>query len=110
MISSDLSWDTHIIRISKEANNTLGFLGRNINIQPESLKSSGYKVLVRPQLEYCSSLVSIHKFSKLKAVHVELPDGSNMTMDRLPVSLHWRRLDQRRIDHKLSLMYMIMYI
>ena len=29
-ISSDLSWDTHINRSSKKANNTLGFLKRNI--------------------------------------------------------------------------------
>ena len=27
-ISSDISWDTHINRISKKANNTLGFLRR----------------------------------------------------------------------------------
>ena len=39
-------------RISKKANNTLGFLRRNIKIHSESLKSSAYKVLVRPQLEY----------------------------------------------------------
>ena len=44
-ISSDLSWDTHINRISKKANNTLGFLRRNIKIHSESLKSSAYKVL-----------------------------------------------------------------
>ena len=50
-ISSDLSWDTHTNRISKKANNTLGFLRRNIKIHFESLKSSAYKVLVRPQLE-----------------------------------------------------------
>ena len=38
-ISSDLSWDTYINRISKKANNTLGFLRRNIKIHSESLKS-----------------------------------------------------------------------
>ena len=37
-ISSDLSRDTHINRISKQANNTLGFLRRNIKIHSESLK------------------------------------------------------------------------
>jgi len=51
-ISSDISWDTHINRISKMANKTLGFLRRNIKIHSESLKSSNYKILVRPQLEY----------------------------------------------------------
>ena len=47
-ISSELSCDTHIHRICKKANNTLGFLRRNIKLQ--SLKSSAYKVRVRPQL------------------------------------------------------------
>ena len=94
-ISSDLSWETHINRISKKANNTLGFLRRNIKIHSESLKSSAYKVLVRPQF--------------LKLSKVELPYGSNMTssVTEMMQSLLWRRLDQRRIDNKLSLMYKI---
>ena len=36
-ISSDLSWDTHINRISKKANNTLGFLGETSRITPNRL-------------------------------------------------------------------------
>ena len=70
-ISSDLSWDTHINRISKKANNTLGFLRRNIKIHSESLKSSAYKVLVCPQLEYCSTVCcpfTDSNISKLEAV------------------------------------------
>jgi len=55
-ISSDLSWDMHINRISKKANNTLGFLRKNIKIHSESLKSSAYQVLVHPQIEYCSTI------------------------------------------------------
>ena len=89
-ISSDhLSLDTHINRISKKANNTIGFLGRNIKIHSESLNSSAYKVRVRPQLEYCSTVwcpFTDSNISKLEVVKIELPDGSNMTMDRLPVS------------------------
>ena len=80
--SSDLLWDTHINRISKKANNKLGFLRRNIKIHSESLKSSAYKVLVRPQFGVHSHIqISLNLLS-----NVELPDGSNMTMDRLPVS------------------------
>jgi len=57
-IASDLSWDMQINRISKKANNKLGFLRRNIKIHSESLKYSAYTVLVRPQLEYCSTDIS----------------------------------------------------
>ena len=70
-ISSDLSWDTHINRISKKSNNTLRFLRRNIKIHSESLKSSAYKVLVRLQLEYCSTVwcpFTDSNISKLEAV------------------------------------------
>ena len=82
-ISSDLSWDTHINRISKKANNTLDFFRRNIKIHSESLKSSAYNVFVRPQFGVHSQIqISLN----LKLSNVELPDGSNMTMDILPVS------------------------
>ena len=79
--------------LSKKANNTLGFLRRNIKIHFESLKSSAYKVLVRPQLECCSTVWCPFSDSNisynLKLSNVELPDGSNMTMDRLLVSQTW---------------------
>ena len=70
-ISSDLSRDTHINPISKKANNTLGFLRGNIKIHSESLKSSAYKVLVRPHLEYCCTVwypFTDSNISKLEAV------------------------------------------
>ena len=64
-ISSDLSWDTHINRISKKANNTLGFLRRNIKNHSESLKSSAYLMrwvpiacLLRPRLVHGVPIVN----------------------------------------------------
>ena len=103
-ISSDVSWDTHINRISKKANNTLGFLRRNIKIHSESLKSSAYKVLVRPQLEYCSTVCcpfTDSNISKLEAVQrravrwVNHDYGQTSSVTEMIQSLHWRRLDQR---------------
>ena len=64
-ISSDLSWDTHINRISKKPNNTLGFLRRNIKIQSESLKSSAYSSCSSSVRVLLYSLVSIHRFKYL---------------------------------------------
>ena len=112
-ISSDLSWVTHINRISKKANSTLGFLRRKIH--SESLKSSVYKVLVRPQLEYCSTVwcpFTDSNISKLDAVQHRAGgwvkhdlDGQTSSVTEKMQSLHWRRLDQRRKDNKLSLSY-----
>ena len=90
-------------------NNTLGFLRRTIKIHSESLKSA-YKVLVRPQLEYCFTDSNI---SKLEAVHriaarwVKHDYGQTSSVTEMMQYLHWRRLDQRRIDNKLSLLYKI---
>ena len=49
-ILDDLSWSTHIDNITKSANQTLGFLKRNIRVHNKDLKSVVYKTLVRPQL------------------------------------------------------------
>ena len=57
-ISDDLSWSTHIDNITKSANQTLGFLKRNIRVHNKDLKSAAYKTLVRPQLEYASTVWS----------------------------------------------------
>lgn len=59
-ISEDLRWTDHIDSITKKANQTLGFLKRNIRVHNQNLKSIAYKTLVRPQLnlEYASSVWS----------------------------------------------------
>ena len=55
-IADDLSLSKHIDIITKEANQTLGFLKRSIWVHNEDLKSVAYKTLVRPQLEYVSTV------------------------------------------------------
>ena len=60
IISDDLSWGTHVNNMSKKANQTLGFLKRNIKVHKQGLKSTAYKTLVRPQLEFASTVWSPH--------------------------------------------------
>lgn len=55
-ITSTLSWKTHIEYIAGKANSTLGYLRRNFNQAPVSLKLLLYKVLVRSRLEYAASV------------------------------------------------------
>ena len=54
-ISKDLSWNTHINRISTNANRTLGFLKRNIKTKNIAIRTAAYQILVRPQVEYAST-------------------------------------------------------
>ena len=57
-ISKDLSWNTHINRISTNANTTLGFLKRNIKTKNTAARTATYQTLVRPQVEYASTVWS----------------------------------------------------
>ena len=58
--SSDLSWNSHINNISAKANRTIGFLRRNMHSYPKEVKASAYTTLVRPSIEYASSVWDLY--------------------------------------------------
>ena len=113
-ISEDLSWGNHINNINKKANQTLGCLKRNIKVHNQDLKSTAYKTLVRPQLEYASSVWSPHTDTDIKKIEsVQRRSARWATHDYRSTSsvtemlkkLSWRPLDQRRIDTRLIMLY-----
>ena len=55
-ITNDLKWNTHVSKFCTNANRTLGFLRRNLSACPQDVEESTYKGLVRPVLEYGSSV------------------------------------------------------
>ena len=55
-ISSDLTWNSHVDRITGNANRTLGFIRRNIKTKMPRVRETAYNTLVRPQLEYASAV------------------------------------------------------
>ena len=55
-ITSDLRWNTHVSNVCTKANRTLGFLRRNLYSCPLEVKEAAYKGLVRPVLDYGSSV------------------------------------------------------
>ena len=59
-ITNDLKWNTHISNVCTKANRTLGFLRRNLYSCPPDVKEAAYKGLVRPVLEYGSSVWDPH--------------------------------------------------
>lgn len=118
MISDDLSWGPHIDSTSKKANQTLGFLKRNIKVHNRDLKSTAYTTLVRPQLEYASTVWSPHTaadITKLESVQRRAARWTTRDYQRtssvtqMLKDLNWRTLEQRRIDSRLILMYKITY-
>ena len=57
-ISSNLSFSTHINRISSNASKSLGYLKRNILTKHPGIREAAYKTIVRPQLEDASTVWS----------------------------------------------------
>ena len=59
-ITNDLTWNKHIHQITVTANRTLAFVRRNLYSCPQHIKKSAYTTLVRPLLEYSSSVWDPH--------------------------------------------------
>ena len=55
-IREDLRWDSQIRNVLGKANKSLGFLRRNLRVRSKALKEQAYTALVRPCLEYASSV------------------------------------------------------
>ena len=117
-ISEDLKWTDHINDISKTANQTLGFLKRNIRVHNRDLKSTAFKTLVRLQLEYASTVWSLYtdqEINKLESVQrraarwVTRDYRYTSSVSAMLRDLNWHTLDQRRIDSRLVLLYNITY-
>ena len=55
-ITSYLRWNTHVSNVCTKANRTFGLLRRNLYSCPLDIKEPAYKGLVRPVLDYGSSV------------------------------------------------------
>ncbi|KAL8577903.1 hypothetical protein ACOMHN_011899 [Nucella lapillus] len=86
-ISSDLSWKHYIDRSAKKANNMLGFLKRNLKTPDRTTKCNAYFALVRPHLEYCSSVWNPHTANLTKKIEaVKRRAARYVTSDYNPTS------------------------
>ncbi len=68
--TSHLKWDTHIDNIVSKANRSLGFLRRNISKFPEDIKKKAYLAIVRPNLEYASSVWDPHQKNHINKIEM----------------------------------------
>ena len=105
-ISDNLSLTPHIDSVSKKANQTLGFLKRNMKVHNKDLKSTAYTTLVQSQLEYASTVWSPHTatdITKFEAVRCRSARWATRdyqltsSVTQMIKDLNWRTLEQRRI-------------
>ena len=69
-ISSDLKWNEQVSKITNKANSLLGFIKRNLKSANIETKTNAYKAIVRPHLEYCSTVWN--PYHKDKSYKIEM--------------------------------------
>ena len=116
-LSTDLRWNRHIDNITHKANQTLGFLRRNLKIKSIALKTKAYRTLVRPTLEYAaqSGTRTVKPIStNSKWYNDERLDTRTRnryhnisSVGEMLDQLGWESLQNRRQMLRLSMMYKI---
>ena len=113
-ITSDLRWNTHVRNVCTKANRTLGFLRRNLYSWPQEVKEVAYKGLVRPVLDYGSSVwdppgvVLQEELESLQKRAARFVTGNynyeTGSMTGVLGQLKWESLKKRRKNNRLILL------
>ena len=116
-LSDDFKWTTHISRITKKAYQQLRFVRRNTRNLPISFRETAYKSLIRPHVEYCSSVWDPHtlsdtqKIERLQRQATRYVTGDYRRSSSVSEMLHnlkWTNLSTRRSVNKLTMIYKIL--
>ena len=117
-LTSQLSWDIHINRITKKASSMLGFVRRNLKIANKNTKTNAYFTLVRPHLEYCCSVWSPHRKEQIKLIETIQRQSARYvcnvyerteSVSALLDQLNWDSLATRRTKIQLTFLYKIIH-
>ena len=115
-MTNTMQWNTHINTTAKKANQTLGFIKRNLKCCPKKTKETAYKMLVRPKLEYCSSVwdpyqqtqtQKLEKVQRRAARFVQNNYSREASVTNMMTDLKWQPLQHRRTADRLIILYKI---
>ena len=119
-ISYNLNWSPQVDKICNKANKILGLLRRNLHHTPRTIKQDSYKMMVRPILEYSSTVWSPWQqknIAKLEGIQkraarfvLKKPNylGSQDSITTLiRDDLKWETLEERRNKNSLTMLYKV---
>ncbi|MCG8075849.1 MAG: reverse transcriptase family protein, partial [Candidatus Thiodiazotropha taylori] len=118
VMTPNMSWNAHVDMITQKANNTLAFLRRNVGSCPPSTKEACYKSLVRPQVEYASSVWDpptknltqrVEMVQRRAARFVSGDYRRTSSVGAMLDSLGWDSLQLRRTQTKAIMMYRVVH-
>ena len=102
--------------MTKKSNNTTAFLHRNLSSCPADVKSTCYKTLVRPQLEYVASVGPVDtNISQIEVVQrrtARFTLGDYRRTSSVSSMLHqlkWDDLVTRRQQSKVTMLYLVIH-
>ena len=117
-ISDNLNWSPHIDKVCNKANKILGLLRRNLYNTPRQIKEDSYKILVRPILEYSSTVWSpwqnknknkleqIQKRAARFVLNINYQNHDSITK-RIAEDLKWDTLENRRNKSSVTMLYKV---
>ena len=119
-ISEDLTWKKHIDNTVNKANKTLGFIRRNLGDCTAPVKAAAYSTVVRPVLEYSSTVWNPHQTSDIhnleqvqrraaRFVHRNYTERTPGCVTNMVQSLGWESLQHRRYTDRLSMLFRIQH-
>ena len=118
ILQSRLSWLPHINTIINKASKTLNFIKRNLYKCSTSVKASAYLSLVRPLLEYASTIwdpyqrtyiQALEKIQRRAARWVTADYSRTSSVTTMLTSLQWPTLELRRKISRLQLFHKAIY-
>ena len=117
-ISSDLTWNSHVDRITGNANRIIGFIRPNIKTKMPRVRETAYTTLARPQLECASAVWDPNTDKLIRQIDQVYRRAARWTVNNfcrqasvtgIIEKLGWRTLEQRRADARLCLFYKVVH-
>ena len=117
MFDSKMSFSSHINNITAKATKILNFLRRNLYKCSKTTKAKAYLALVRPILEYSSTVWDPHLIKNIntiekvqrRAARWVMSDYSQSSVTSMLDKLQWSTLHKRRYISRLQMFYKIIY-
>ena len=115
-VTEDLTWSSHISEVAGKANRTLGFLRRNFKECAREVKAVTYTTMVRPVLDYASTVWDPHQEGDIKTleqvqrrparyVYNDYTTRTSGCVTAMVKDIGWKSLQDRRYIARLSLLY-----
>ena len=115
-ITQDLKWDKHVNNVVSSATRSLNFLRRNLKVRNSNFKQLAYKSLVRPLMEYGSTVWDPYTSNLTNKIEMVQRRAARFVLNlyertssvgMMLEALKWQTLEERRKIARLAMFYKI---